>query len=222
MLIDSSSSEPSTNCHNFTASFIQRNIVASTAKMRWANICLALSLATGSVANKHQAKYEEVTYTTVGGYFLQDDPSTNPSSFDYVSGNDCEKLGGSLFKCITNNVSVTKAQVNLGLLNRTYPTDHSFDRHNQKPQWAKFARWVEYLNKNCRNRSKRDRTVYKVLIMGRHGQGWHNAAESYYGTPAWNVSISRSSERHETYLRDSSATGLSLMAMGQQSGLTLN
>ncbi|KAK0387502.1 hypothetical protein NLU13_5814 [Sarocladium strictum] len=129
--------------------------------MRWANICLALSLATGSVANKHQAKYEEVTYTTVGGYFLQDDPNTNPSSFDY-------------------------AQVNLGLLNRTYPTDHSFDRHNKKPQWAKFARWVEYLNKNCRNRSKRDRTVYKVLIMGRHGQGWHNAAESYYGTPAWN------------------------------------
>ena len=24
--------------------------------------------------------------------------------------------------------------------------------------------------------------------MGRHGEGWHNAAESFYGTPAWNVS----------------------------------
>lgn len=23
--------------------------------------------------------------------------------------------------------------------------------------------------------------------MGRHGDGWHNAAEAYYGTPAWNV-----------------------------------
>ncbi len=30
---------------------------------------------------------------------------------------------------------------------------------------------------------------YKLLVMGRHGQGFHNAAESYYGTPAWNVSI---------------------------------
>lgn len=27
---------------------------------------------------------------------------------------------------------------------------------------------------------------YKVLFLGRHGEGWHNVAESYYGTPAWN------------------------------------
>jgi hypothetical protein len=29
-----------------------------------------------------------------------------------------------------------------------------------------------------------------VLIRwtGRHGEGYHNVAESYYGTPAWNVS----------------------------------
>jgi hypothetical protein len=25
--------------------------------------------------------------------------------------------------------------------------------------------------------------------LGRHGEGWHNAAETYYGTPAWNVSF---------------------------------
>ena len=29
---------------------------------------------------------------------------------------------------------------------------------------------------------------YKVLYLGRHGEGYHNVAESYYGTPAWNVS----------------------------------
>ena len=28
--------------------------------------------------------------------------------------------------------------------------------------------------------------AYKVLFLGRHGDGIHNAAESYYGTPAWN------------------------------------
>lgn len=29
-------------------------------------------------------------------------------------------------------------------------------------------------------------TVYKVLFMGRHGEGYHNAAQTFYGTPAWN------------------------------------
>lgn len=29
-------------------------------------------------------------------------------------------------------------------------------------------------------------TIYKVLFMGRHGEGYHNAAQDYYGTPAWN------------------------------------
>ena len=27
---------------------------------------------------------------------------------------------------------------------------------------------------------------YKLLILARHAEGFHNAAESYYGTPAWN------------------------------------
>jgi hypothetical protein len=25
--------------------------------------------------------------------------------------------------------------------------------------------------------------------MGRHGEGYHNVAESFYGTPAWDVRI---------------------------------
>lgn len=28
-------------------------------------------------------------------------------------------------------------------------------------------------------------TSYKVLFLGRHGQGWHNVAEAKYGTAAW-------------------------------------
>jgi broad specificity phosphatase PhoE len=50
-------------------------------------------------------------------------------------------------------------------------------------QWQQFTKVVESLN------SKADlNTVYKVLFMGRHGEGFHNAAETYYGTPSWNVS----------------------------------
>jgi len=29
-------------------------------------------------------------------------------------------------------------------------------------------------------------TAYKLLFIGRHGEGYHNAAQTYYGTPAWN------------------------------------
>lgn len=29
-------------------------------------------------------------------------------------------------------------------------------------------------------------TIYKVLFMGRHGEGYHKVAESAFGTPAWN------------------------------------
>jgi len=32
--------------------------------------------------------------------------------------------------------------------------------------------------------------------MGRHGEGWHNAAETYYGTTAWNVSFEVSRKTH--------------------------
>jgi membrane-anchored protein YejM (alkaline phosphatase superfamily) len=49
-------------------------------------------------------------------------------------------------------------------------------------QWQQFTKVVESLN------AKADlNTAYKVLFMGRHGEGFHNAAESYYGTPSWNV-----------------------------------
>lgn len=29
--------------------------------------------------------------------------------------------------------------------------------------------------------------MYKLLFIGRHGEGYHNAAQTFYGTPAWNV-----------------------------------
>lgn len=76
-----------------------------------------------------------------------------------------------------------KTKVNYGLLNRTYETDVQFDPRGSKTQWQRFENHVKFLNKNAdRN------TQYKVLLMARHGEGWHNAAETFYGTPAWNVS----------------------------------
>ncbi|KAJ6782125.1 hypothetical protein PWT90_06666 [Aphanocladium album] len=105
-----------------------------------------------------EADDKAIKYSSVPGYFLQDDPATDPSKFDY-------------------------ADHNFGLIERSYPTDKFYNSDGSKTQWQRFARWVEYLNGNCQKDSN---VRYKVLVMGRHGQGYHNAAESFYGTPAWN------------------------------------
>jgi broad specificity phosphatase PhoE len=36
------------------------------------------------------------------------------------------------------------------------------------------------------NQAADKNTQYKVIYMARHGEGFHNAAETKYGTPAWN------------------------------------
>ncbi len=85
---------------------------------------------------------------------------------------------------LTNSYS--QAAANFGLINRTYPTDEDFDAAGEKTQWQRFEAWVKHLNSECMATIN---VQYKVLFLGRHGQGFHNAAEDLYGTPAWNVSL---------------------------------
>ncbi|KAI1186619.1 phosphoglycerate mutase-like protein [Nemania serpens] len=129
------------------------------------SILTLLSLSATSLAwgwgnpGKHGQSHEHkstINYTTISGFFLQDDAATDPKTFDYTT-------------------------VNFGLINRAYPTDKEFDRHGKKTQWQRFEHYVNILNLHA----DRD-TQYKVLFMARHGEGYHNAAETYYGTPAWN------------------------------------
>ncbi|OAA56786.1 Histidine phosphatase superfamily, clade-1 [Cordyceps fumosorosea ARSEF 2679] len=130
----------------------------ATGEMRIAHLQTLLAMTPAALANWPEAEGKAIKYSSVPGYFLQDDPATDASKFDY-------------------------AEHNLGLIDRSYSTDKNYNSDGSKTQWQRFARWVSYLNKSCR----KDSTVrYKVLVMGRHGQGYHNAAESYYGTPAWN------------------------------------
>jgi broad specificity phosphatase PhoE len=68
---------------------------------------------------------------------------------------------------------------NFGLINRTYPSDPSSPDSKLATQWQRLAHYVKYLNKRKRER-------YTLLFLGRHGEGFHNAAETYFGTPAWN------------------------------------
>ncbi|KAI0173438.1 phosphoglycerate mutase-like protein [Hypoxylon sp. FL1284] len=97
-----------------------------------------------------------INYTTISGFFKQDDSATDSKNFDYT-------------------------KTNYGLIDRSYPTDDDFDPDGEKTQWERFEFYVNSLNQDCD-----PNTQYKVLFMGRHGEGYHNAAESYYGTPAWN------------------------------------
>lgn len=72
--------------------------------------------------------------------------------------------------------------MNFGLIDREYDTDSEFDPERTKTQWQRFAKYVEHL----RQTSDVD---YRVLYMGRHGQGYHNVAESYYGQKEWDVRV---------------------------------
>ncbi|KAG0652374.1 putative phosphoglycerate mutase [Hyphodiscus hymeniophilus] len=94
-------------------------------------------------------------YSTVPGFFLQDDPTTDSEGFDFTTAN-------------------------FGLISREYDTDPSFDPERKKTQWQRFEDKVSSLNQESG-----DKVQYKVLFMGRHGEGYHNVAESFYGTKAW-------------------------------------
>ncbi|ERT01384.1 hypothetical protein HMPREF1624_02630 [Sporothrix schenckii ATCC 58251] len=104
-------------------------------------------------------------YTVVKGVFLQSESSTSADGFDY-------------------------ATTNFGLISRSYPTDVDADGEDggsaaqTRPLWLRFARYVDDLNAAAAE--THSGAQYKVLFMGRHGEGDHNVAEAYYGTPAWN------------------------------------
>jgi hypothetical protein len=94
-----------------------------------------------------------INHTTVTRYLFQCDPKSNASMFDFTA-------------------------TNFGLINRTYPSDSNCASSANKTQWQRFADQVA-----APNAAMPPNAEYKVFYMGRHGEGYHNAAESYYGTP---------------------------------------
>ncbi|KAK3671297.1 putative phosphoglycerate mutase pmu1 [Recurvomyces mirabilis] len=79
----------------------------------------------------------------------------------------------------TNASTFDYTATNFGLINQTYSGTTSSTAN--LTQWQQFQAQVAALNAAAPLN-----TVYKVLFMGRHGEGYHNAAETFYGTPAWN------------------------------------
>lgn len=64
--------------------------------MKWLQSSLLLAMAGIGVHGWREAKGKEIRYTTVEGYFLQDDPATDASSFDYVSGKNHRRINSNI------------------------------------------------------------------------------------------------------------------------------
>jgi broad specificity phosphatase PhoE len=113
-------------------------------------------LALASVVNAYSSHKSYFNYTVVPGIFQQDDPSTNASTFNFTASN-------------------------FGLIDRAYPSDSSCPDRKHATQWQKLAHYISSLNRQGKRGER-----YTLLFLGRHGEGYHNAAETYFGTPAWN------------------------------------
>ncbi len=66
-----------------------------------------------------------------------------------------------------------------GLIDRSYPTDDT-SPSTTTTTWSRFTHYIKTLSASLPATQS-----IKVLFLARHGQGWHNVAESKYGTKAW-------------------------------------
>ena len=99
-------------------------------------------------------------YTTVTGYFSQDDPLVDATTFDHTS-------------------------TSLGLIEQPYDTDATVPAllNGAAPsQWQRFAHKLKCLNDKT---TLPPDTRYVLLYAARHGEGWHNRAMAHYGPQEW-------------------------------------
>lgn len=107
-------------------------------------------------------------YTTLPGYFLQDDTDTSPETFEFM-------------------------KTNFGLIQRVYDSDEDLPNHGQGlTAWQRFEHHITSLNQAAQRKRHGDelQAPYKLLFLGRHGNGYHNIAERYYGSEAWDCHFS--------------------------------
>lgn len=119
-------------------------------------------------------------YTTLQGYFLQDDPRTKAAGFDFTT-------------------------TNFGLIQRPYDSDDTLPNHGaDMTNWQRFEHHISSLNRAAEEEAKKFRprhgddepeeltatTSYRLLFLARHGNGYHNIAERYYGNVAWDCHFS--------------------------------
>ncbi|WPH00967.1 Hypothetical protein R9X50_00380100 [Acrodontium crateriforme] len=100
-------------------------------------------------------------------------PTTSDFKFEVVPGVFWQSEEG------TNPDEFDYTKTNFGLIDRTYESDND---SSTGEQWQRFQAFVEHLNK-----ASPPIVLYKVIYLGRHGEGYHNVAEAHYGTKEWDV-----------------------------------
>jgi broad specificity phosphatase PhoE len=105
-----------------------------------------------------------------------------------------------------------QAKENFGLIQQSYPSDATFENASEKTQWQRFEHYIHSLNKNAA-----EGVEYKVLYLGRHGQGYHNVAESRYGTALWDSYWAKQEGDEHAHWADAHLTPI-----GEQQALDVN
>ncbi|KAF8468813.1 phosphoglycerate mutase family protein [Kalaharituber pfeilii] len=136
----------------------------SSLSITFLSTLIISSIAQATWAPK--TKWESIKYSTVTGFFAQDLPETNEDSFDYISSN---------FGLLDNFKLKSRHLEGVLIEERDVTTSTT-----KKPRWREFIQAIKKLNKMTP-----DNVQYKVLFLARHGQGFHNVAESYYTTHLW-------------------------------------
>ena len=73
--------------------------------------------------------------------------------------------------------------MNFGLIEQDFDTDaRLFNKGKDLTQWQRFAYKLKALNEKAA-----EGEAFRLLYLGRHGQGYHNVASMYYGTNSWRV-----------------------------------
>lgn len=107
---------------------------------------------------------------------------------------------------------IHQAKENFGLIHQSYPSDATLEHAGDKTQWQRFEHYIRELNKNAK-----PGVEYKVLYLGRHGQGYHNVAESRYGTALWDSYWAKQEGDEHAHWADAHLTPI-----GEQQALDVN
>ncbi|KDE09689.1 hypothetical protein MVLG_00093 [Microbotryum lychnidis-dioicae p1A1 Lamole] len=114
-----------------------------------------------------------------------------------MNGNTIDTRGGtSQYQSLGTTFTPTRYTTVQGFFKQADPKfnskgydllDDSFGLIEQGPnRWHIFHAQIDKLNREADKQ-----TTYKVVYLARHGQGYHNLAESKYGTAAWDAYWSR-------------------------------
>ncbi|KAM7198811.1 Phosphomutase-like protein 3 [Rhypophila sp. PSN 637] len=115
-------------------------------------------------------------YSTYPGDFIQEDPAINANPPDYT-------------------------KVEYGLIDRRYPTDTQSDQ-TQLTKWERYTKYINYINRYYKD----ENTSYKLFYFSRHGEAYHNVAQSYYETKCWDCYWSQQDGNGTMTWRDAELT----------------